>query len=212
MIVPYPLSDAYHIELGLSKAAIYGTKPDHACFISTIVPEASYVSLGASNKAEQNVNLSACQQDGVKVFKRLSGGEAVFLSPNCVVYSQVLVADNLPKSSDFFASNLEHISLILNSLGVLNITRKGISDLALGDKKILGSAIYRKTHFILFQAVLNVCEAPELIERYLLYPQREPDYRKGRAHSEFITSLHLNGYSLSPQVVANSLCGNCNEV
>ncbi len=205
MIIPYPLQDAHTIEHGLAEAAglIHTAKP--VSYTSAFVPDACYVSLGASNKLEQNANLINCQQDGIKVFKRQSGGEAVFLSPNCVVFSKVLVAYSLPASADFFANNLVFISSVLLSSGVKDVQRKGISDLTIGDRKILGCAIYRRTHFLLFQAVLNVCENPELIERYLLPPQQEPEYRQARSHSQFVTSLHQQGYPLSPQQIVASL-------
>lgn len=205
MIIPYPLQDAHTIEKGLAEAAGLINAAEPTGYTSAFVPDACYVSLGASNKLEQNANLINCQQDGVKVFKRQSGGEAVFLSPNCVVYSKVLVAHSLPGSADFFTANLDYIRGVLTSSGIKDVQRKGISDLTIGDRKILGCAIYRRTHFLLFQAVLNVCENPELIERYLLPPQREPDYRQARSHSQFVTSLHQQGYHLSPQQIVASL-------
>jgi lipoate-protein ligase A len=41
-----------------------------------------------------------------------------------------------------------------------------------------------------------VAEAPEFIGRYLKHPSREPDYRAGRKHEEFVTSLAAAGYPL----------------
>jgi lipoate-protein ligase A len=203
MIIDYPLADR---ELINTAFGITDEASNRSVVLSTaFVPEGRYVSLGASNKPEQNVNEVNCNNDGVLVFRRQSGGEAVYISPNCVVYSSVAVGANLPKSAEFFHNNLQFVMDTLSSFGVKGIARKGISDLTINDKKILGCAIYRKPRMLLFQSVINVCESPLTIESYLLHPQREPDYRKNRKHSEFITSLHLEGYSISPQQLAEAL-------
>ncbi|GAB1468258.1 hypothetical protein MASR2M64_09710 [Candidatus Cloacimonadota bacterium] len=205
MNIPYPLFDASYINVGLAQASVYKVKPKRVNLVSAFVPQKSYISLGASNKLETNVNVTECLSDGIEVFKRLSGGEAVFLSPNCVVFSRVLVDDLLPKSGDAFNSNLELITNVLSALGVKRIERQGISDLTIGNRKILGCSIYRKPNYLLFHAVLNVCEDPEIIARYLQHPVREPDYRKSRLHTSFITSLHGESYYLSPDLVAEAL-------
>ncbi|MDD4310212.1 MAG: hypothetical protein PHO32_07510 [Candidatus Cloacimonetes bacterium] len=199
MIVPYPLQDAALIEECMQKASIGNYPPTGAIISTAFVPDAVYLSLGASNSLETHVHLEQCITDNVKIFKRLSGGESVLLTPACVVYLQVQISDTLPKSADFFADNLQLIISLLTRWGVNNVSRRGISDLAIGDKKILGSAIYRRPHLILFQAVLNVSESPDVIQRYLKHPPREPDYRKNRPHSEFVTSLLAEGYNLNPK-------------
>jgi lipoate-protein ligase A len=35
------------------------------------------------------------------------------------------------------------------------------------------------------------------IAKYIRHPAKEPDYRKGRPHSEFVTSIREQGYDLS---------------
>jgi lipoate-protein ligase A len=52
--------------------------------------------------------------------------------------------------------------------------------------------------------VINVSEDVSLIERYLKHPKREPDYRKGRKHSEFVTNLKNLGYQIDiPQLLSH---------
>jgi lipoate-protein ligase A len=76
---------------------------------------------------------------------------------------------------------------------------------AIGDKKILGSSIYRRRKILFYHAVLNVSEPIETIERYIKHPTREPDYRNGRKHHEFVTSLHAEGYKLTMKKIIRSL-------
>lgn len=205
MIVPYPLQDGSLIDSALARAAKWTEDMQPVSMISAFVPLDSFVSLGASNSLEANVIEQNCLKDGVKIFKRLSGGEAVFLSPNCVVISHILQSALIPKAVEFFSQNLDRIAAKLTAIGIKGIVRRGISDLAIGDKKILGCAIYKRPNFILFQAVLNVCEEPELIARYLKHPLREPDYRSSRSHAEFVTSLQAQGCEKTPEEIANLL-------
>mgnify|MGYP000876396949 CR=1 FL=1 len=205
MLIPYPLADFQDIELGLILARAYtpGGIPIHT--FNAFIPQASYVSLGASNKEETSTFIEACQNDGVAIFKRQSGGEAVFLSPNCAIYSHILVCDKLPKSSDYFNDNLNLVQRSLEALDVTAVERKGISDLCIAGKKILGCAIYRRQNFLMYQAVINVCEDPLLIQRYLKSPQREPDYRQQRSHADFVTSLRREGFNITPLQLVQSL-------
>ena len=64
----------------------------------------------------------------------------------------------------------------------------------------------RNTHgCLIYHAVLNVSEDPGLFEKYLRHPGREPGYRTGRSHSEFVTSLKAEGYDLKPGVLIPAL-------
>jgi lipoate-protein ligase A len=42
-----------------------------------------------------------------------------------------------------------------------------------------------------------VCPDLSLIERYLKHPKKEPDYRRGRSHKDFLSSIHKKGYEVS---------------
>ncbi|MDY0152075.1 MAG: hypothetical protein RBS43_07380 [Candidatus Cloacimonas sp.] len=203
MNIAYPLPDKQLIDSCFQNAAAHNFAMQGEFHFSIFVPKARYVSIGASNTPASSAHLDNCIADGVQVFKRLSGGEAVYLSPNCVICTSIIMAERLPASRDFFTQNLQWISSSLSTLGISNISRKGISDLSIGDKKILGCAIYRRTQVMIFQAVLNVCEAPSTIQRYLLHPAREPDYRASRTHNDFISSLSLEGYLITPQEITD---------
>ena len=101
----------------------------------------------------------------------------------------------------YFEMYNEIIIKALHSLGIKGLAQKGISDVCLRDKKVLGSSIYRNKDVLLYQAVLNISESVFSLEKYLKHPPREPNYRDKRSHKDFVTSLTAQGYHLSAEEI-----------
>lgn len=172
-------------------------------------PDKSYVVLGASNRPEEALHTEQVMQDGIIVMKRPSGGQTVMLTPGNLVIAAVYPHSLQPKNlfNQINTSIIEAIEVT----GLVGLSLRGISDIAIGDKKILGSAMYRTRDKLLYHAVLNVGEPAATFEKYLRHPGKEPDYREGRKHSDFVTSLREQGYtgsleSLSVQLIHSLRC------
>lgn len=161
------------------------------------VPKQTYIVLGRSNLNIEDVVLENSLTPDVKILKRPSGGEAVILSPKMIVVAIKMPLQKGLKPDYYFKKANGVIIENLEKMEVKDLNSKGISDISIGDKKILGSAIYRGTTFMFYHAVLNISEDVNIISKYLKHPKREPDYRKGRHHSEFVTSLLNEGYNIS---------------
>ncbi len=160
-------------------------------------PDRLYIVLGRSDTPEQAVNLAEADRVNACIVKRPSGGHTVVLSPRTIVISAIIRGDRLNGRKVFDLINRIIINA-LTDLGVEQARQRGISDIAIGQKKILGSSIYRRhTGHYFYHAVLNHSEDIDLIDRLLLHPRREPDYRRGRRHKEFVTSLTHEGYNLT---------------
>lgn len=169
------------------------------------VPDRPYLVLGQSNDAEKSLYTGLVEQDGVTVMKRPSGGESVILTPKTLVLAVRLISHRLDNPQVYFKRINQLIIDGLSEAGVKGLAYRGISDITIGQKKILGSSIYRKKHLVFYHAVLNVSEDISLIARYLRHPGKEPDYRLGRAHHDFVTSLHAAGYPLPPEQIRDIL-------
>ena len=159
------------------------------------IPDNNYVVLGRSDNIEDALKKDVKDVDFF-VVKRPSGGHTVLLSPKTVVIS-VLNRDMKIKSKDIFKEINAAIIDVLENLGVVNLKEQGISDIAIGEMKILGSSIYRNRDYYFYHAVLNYAETADMIEKFLKPPKHEPEYRKGRSHLEFVTSLKNEGYTFS---------------
>lgn len=166
------------------------------------IPDQPYLILGLSNKIEKSIISQTVLEDHVKVYKRPSGGETVILTPKTLVLSTTVRTEGFSDPQLFFRKINNIIIEKLQSLQIKDVTYRGISDICIGNKKILGSSIYRKKNKVFYHAVLNVSESIDLISKYIAHPPREPEYRKGRDHKDFVTSIKEAGYDYSVQELA----------
>jgi len=161
--------------------------------------------MGAGGRAETDVFARQAESDGVPVLRRRGGGGTVVLSPGQVVLALVTEVSSPFQNVSYFRAINHWFRLALQSLGVTGVEDRGISDLALDRRKILGTSLYRRRKILFYQASLLVDNDIRLFDRYLSFPSKVPDYRAGRGHMDFCTNLRLQGYTLSVKAVMESL-------
>lgn len=181
----YDLSDSYLFENQVDNISIKIWIPEYNCII-----------LGRSNIPTDSLFIENIANDNILVYKRPSGGETVILTPNTLVISIALKQSNFKGGKSYFKVINSRIIDTLKGYGIDNLNYRGISDIAINDVKILGSALYQNKDVVFYHAVLNVSETTDLMERYIKHPSREPDYRKNRNHDDFVTSLVKEGYDI----------------
>ena len=93
----------------------------------------------------------------------------------------------------------------LGALGVSGVEPRGISDLAIGEKKVLGHVHLPHAPGLFYQASLLVSNDISLFTRYLAMPARVPEYRAGRNARGFLHHPAREGYSLSVSRVMEAL-------
>ena len=168
-------------------------------------PEQTCLVLGQSNHPETSLIVDSVVKDQIPVYKRPSGGETVILTNKMLVISVAFRVPTLQNPKPYFARVNNGIISALEKQGVRGLNQKGISDIAIYEKKILGSSIYRTTQKMFYHAVLNISENIDTISRYISHPAKEPDYRQGRSHKEFVTSLQEAGYEVSVERLEESI-------
>lgn len=132
--------------------------------------------------------------DGVPLLRRRGGGCAVVVDPGNLVVSLVLPVPGVGAITAAFTAISAQIAAALAALGVGDVRQAGVSDLTLDDRKLGGSCIWRTRGLLYYSTTLLVDPAWDLIDRYLPHPPREPAYRRGRPHREFLTSLAEAGH------------------
>jgi lipoate-protein ligase A len=170
-------------------------------------PREVMVVLGAGRKAEEDVRLEQAASDGVPLRRRRGGGGTVVLSPGQVVLALVTEVSSPFHNREYFRAINHWVREALAEVGVPAelIQDRGISDLALGERKILGTSLYRRRRILFYQGSLLVESELALFDRYLRFPSRTPDYRQGRGHLEFCTTLAKEGYAVPVARVMESL-------
>ena len=170
--------------------------------VKSFFPKKTFVVLGRSNQKEREVNIESAESDGIEVYRRYGGGGAVVLHSGCFVISVgVWVKDYF--RNDFYFHRLNHaVGKLLEIIIGKSISygQKGISDLCIGDKKFGGTSLFRSRHYLLYQASILLDKKADLMERYLRHPSKEPDYRQGRNHREFLMGLR-ELYPVDDQIV-----------
>jgi len=150
-----------------------------------------FVVLGRSSRAGDDVHVAACERDGVAILRRISGGGSVLQGPGCLSYALIVRQNWYPDLGDIRATNrfiLDRIASAIRRWESETIFC-GISDLAVGERKISGNAQRRTRRSLLFHGTLLYGMGGELIARYLKHPARQPTYRHDRPHEEFVRTI-----------------------
>jgi len=159
---------------------------------------------GPSFCEDKEIFADRCAKDGVAAVERRGGGGTVVLSPGVLVIIAVGEKKNEREGAlDIFRRIHDCIIAALNKAGIADVIREGISDLAVRGKKILGSSLYMgsKPPLFYYQSSLMVSCDISLMDRYLRHPPREPEYRKGRGHSRFCTTLKELGAQIDMEIL-----------
>jgi lipoate---protein ligase len=156
------------------------------------------VVLGASRSLRDEVHEDACRADGVPILRRVSGGGTVVIGPGTLNISVILPQTAAP---GLWAVDTAHrfvLDRITGSIGRAGaaIELRGTGDLTMGGRKCGGSAQRRLKRSFLVHCTILLDFAIDRIARYLKVPERQPAYRAGRSHLEFLTNLSLPRASL----------------
>jgi lipoate-protein ligase A len=149
------------------------------------------VVLGAGVVVADDVDVSACEADGVPLARRASGGGTVLLGPGCLLFSLILRMDRAAELGHIGASYRYILGRVAEALADIQsgIELSGTSDLAVRGRKFSGNAQQRKRHFLLHHGTLLHGFDLKSIGRYLKLPPRRPEYRGDRPHRDFLMNL-----------------------
>lgn len=167
--------------------------------------------LGCGDKPEIVLDAEECERRGIGWVKRVTGGGTVLQTPGVLNYSYTAPDSGLLDLRRVFAQGTEMVVRALGRFGV-SAEHRGIPDVAVGDLKISGNAQARKWKAVLLHGTLLVDIDRELMGAVLRHPHMEPDYRRGRAHGEFIVTLSDLGVAADGKLLENAFAAAAVEV
>jgi lipoate-protein ligase A len=169
------------------------------------IPQTSILVLGNSQKPEIELNLGHVAADTLPVYQRKGGGGAVLLTGGCVCVAWRMEKRAEWSIADYFGAGNGLVTRVLRDAYGIEALPRGISDLAVetrdGVRKISGSSLYMPRECALYLVSILVDARIADWDRYLAHPSREPDYRGGRKHEDFVTNLA----SLNPGITPENL-------
>jgi lipoate-protein ligase A len=170
-------------------ALLAAVRADGITRLAVTRPPAPLVVLGAGSRPERELHLDAIAADGVPVARRAGGGCSVVLDPGNVVVALAVPAAGLPGIRTAFDWISAFVIDGLARLGLSGVTCQGVSDLALGDRKIAGACVHADRALVHYSVTLLADPDLSLLPRYLKHPPREPAYRRSRGHLDFVRAL-----------------------
>jgi lipoate-protein ligase A len=176
----------------------------HPGFLRIWEPSEMLVVVGRGSAVSREVDLQRCDADRVPVFRRSSGGAAIVVGPGCLMYAVVLSCEQYPALRAIDQAHqfvLSRLSVTLAQT-VPGIQREGISDLAVGGRKVSGNSLRCRRNHLLYHGTLLYDMPLAPITRYLLSPPRQPSYRGGRLHGEFVANMKIPREVLRKRLLA----------
>jgi lipoate-protein ligase A len=170
-------------------ALLAAVRADGVTRLAVALPAAPLVVLGAGSRPERELHGAAILSDGVPVVRRAGGGCSVVLDPGNVVVSIALPGEGLPGIRTAFDWISGFLLDGLARIGLPGATCEGVSDLALGGRKIAGACIHKDRNLVYYSVSILADPDLDLLPRYLQHPPREPEYRRSRSHLEFVQAL-----------------------
>ncbi|MFM7071223.1 MAG: biotin/lipoate A/B protein ligase family protein [Planctomycetota bacterium] len=156
-------------------------------------PEPAVI-LGRSCRYREETHWDACVAAGVPVLRRPSGGGTVVIGPGCLMYTVLLPYDAYPRLAMIEVAHefvLSRVQVAVETLAT-GVEIRGTSDLAVDGRKFSGNSLRCKRAHLLYHGTLLYNFPLDAVTRWLAPPPRQPDYRAGRTHGDFVRNLPLD--------------------
>lgn len=189
------------LDEALLDAAEEGLSGETLRFWESPVP---FVVLGTAQEVAKEADEAACAADGVPVLRRCTAGGCVLQGPGSLNYALVLLPELRPEVRTLKGSYCYILHALSDAFGRLglDVRHEGTCDLAMAGRKVSGNAQKRRRRAFLHHGTLLYRADPVAMGRYLREPEDRPEYRGGRAHGEFVTTLPLDAAALKGAVRA----------
>ncbi len=171
------LDEAEDLDVGSNETLRLWSPPDFAVII------------GRNSQIAVEVDHQYCHDNKIPILRRSSGGATVVIGPGCLMYSVILSYHRRPHLRDLSATHEFVLGRIARAIPGSRL--RGTSDLAIGEKKIAGNSLRCKRNHFLYHGTLLLNFPLHVIAQALKMPPRQPDYRRGRSHEDFVANCGL---------------------
>jgi lipoate-protein ligase A len=149
---------------------------------------------GRSTRIADEIDLAYCQSHNIPVLRRCSGGAAVVGGPGCLMYSVVLPLDGHTSLRKIDTAHQYVMCRILTAMQfqVSRARWQGTCDLTWRNRKCSGNSLkISRKHLLYHGTILYAMDLSTMAGALKLAP-RQPAYRAGRDHLDFVTNAPID--------------------
>jgi len=148
---------------------------------------------GRSTRSSSEIDLEFCKEHSIPVFRRCSGGASVVGGPGCLMYSIVLSTAGQESLRKIDVAHQFVMSRLLHALQrqLPEAKWQGICDLTWNDRKCSGNSLRIARRHLLYHGTILYDADLEILAGALEHAPRQPDYRDGRDHGDFVTNVPI---------------------
>lgn len=156
------------------------------------------VVVGRSSRTADEVFLDRARKLNIPVMRRCSGGATVVIGPGCLMYT--LLIDLRARPALRMLDEVHHYVMdrMLQAIQPIlpSVSSSGTCDLVFNNRKFSGNSLKVGRNWTLYHGTVLFDMQLSWLDQLLRHPPREPAYRQGRRHSEFVTNIQVDGPSL----------------
>ncbi|MFW5902488.1 MAG: lipoate--protein ligase family protein [archaeon] len=172
------------------------------------------VAIGYFQSTEKEVDVEKCKQDNVEIFRRMTGGGAVYKDPGGELNYSVIAPETMGEiPSDIQETYRKINKFIISALEELGIKAKhsGINDITINNQKISGSAQTRKKGTLLQHGTLLLDFNPNKMIKYLKIPIEKSKDKTTSKIEDRVTTLKQIKSNLTMNSLKETLKQNFEE-
>lgn len=183
-------------------------------------PSDYFVVVGRGSRVKGEVRCAACRERGLPILRRSSGGAAIVAGPGCLMYATVLSSERRPRLKSISDIHCHVLSRLADSIRHLghDVRVEGTSDLCLvqsdaaghGEQRVLrkfsGNSLRLRPTHALYHGTIMYDFSLQQVSKFLHLPPRQPQYRNGREHVDFVANLPATVEELCQSVAAAWPC------
>ena len=149
---------------------------------------------GRSTRIDDEIDRIYCDAHQIPILRRCTGGASVVGGPGCLMYSIILSISSRPALRRIDAAHSHVMTHVLAALQdqLPESQLQGVCDLTWGNQKCSGNSLRMTRDSLLYHGTILYDFKLKLIARSLKTTPRQPEYRAGRDHAEFVTNVPID--------------------
>ena len=163
------------------------------------------VVIGRSSRVSYEVHRNRCNELGIPILRRCSGGAAIVGGPGCLMYSVVLRVDREQGLNKIDVAHRYVMQRIADAVNEQQpeVKLQGTCDLTWNNQKCSGNSLRITRSHLLYHGTILYDADLDLISECLDQAPRQPNYRDGRSHRDFVTNVPVDVERLINQIANN---------